>query len=196
MSNFTVVVVVDEKNVTATQEDQTVQVNPVADSVIEVISPISEVSVTEQTVKLDIIQHAPFTVEIIENKECCDFDNVDIPKLSVTKTYSETISALQLVSATSSTEVGVADITALTEATVLGISTVAGVALSEERIIILGVVEDASFTFPVNTPLFLGVNGTITSTPTTTIGQFVTQIGYSLGSGAIFISISEPAEII
>ena len=196
MSDFTVVVVVDDKNVTATTEEQSIVVNPLSDSVIEVISPVSEVAVEEQTVKLDIIQHAPFTVEIVENKDCCDLENVDIPKLSVSKIYAEPISALQLVSATSSTQVGVADVTTLAEATVLGIATIAGTTLSEERITILGVVEDASFTYPVNTPLFLGAGGTITDTPTTTVGQFVTQIGYSLGSGAIFISISEPAEII
>lgn len=195
MSDFTVVVVQSDTQVAATTEENTVQVAPVLDSVVEVNAPVSEVAVSEQTVQIDIITPAPFTIEVVE-KVLCDLEGVDIPQLSITKTYSEAISALQLVTATSNTEVGIADVTSLTEATVLGIALTGGIALVQEQITILGVVEDPSFTYPVNTPLFLGVGGAITDTPPTTVGEFVTQIGYSLGTGAIFVSISEPAEII
>ena len=196
MSDFTVIVVVDEKNVSTTREEQTVQVSPVSDSVIQVEQPITEVAVSEQAVMLDILQSAPFNIEIIENYECCDLTGVDVPKLSVSKIYSEAIDKFKLVSASSSTEVQLANDTTIQEATVLGVASEAGILNDEKSVIILGVIEDPSFTYAVNIPLFLGANGDITDTPTTVVGEFVTQIGYSLGTGAIFISISEPMEIL
>lgn len=43
------------------------------------------------------------------------------------------------------------------------------------RVLIFGIVEDPFFTYPANTLLFLGTNGTITATPPTT--GFLSIIG-------------------
>jgi hypothetical protein len=196
MSNFVVVVVPEQKEVSTTKEETTVVVNPLPDSSVEVVAPVSDVLVSEESVQIEVLQNIPFTIDIIESYQCCDLEGVDIPSLSVSKIYDEDMVKFQLVSATSPTNVGIAGITSLTEATVLGIALEAGLTGDEKRITILGVVEDASFTWAVNAPLFLGASGLITNTPPVATGEFVTQIGYSLGTGAIFVSISEPMEIV
>lgn len=196
MSDFTVVVVPEKQEVLTTKEETTVTVSPLQDSSVEVVAPVSDVLVSEEYVQIEVVQNIPFTLDIIESYQCCDLSGVDIPSLSVTKIYAEDIDKYKLVSATDSTHVGISGPTTLTEATVLGITQVAGITNDEKRITIMGITEDPSFTWAVNTPLFLSPSGDITDTPTSTVGEFVTQIGYSLGSGAIFVSISEPMEIL
>lgn len=195
MSDFVVVVVPEQQEVSTTSEEMTTVISPLPDSSVEVVAPVSDVLVSEEVVRIEVIQNVPFSIEIIE-KTICDLTGVEIPALSVDKIYDETIAKYRLVSATSSTRVGLAGIGTLTEATVLGLALEAGVLDDTRRILIMGVIEDASFTYPVNAPLFIGSGGVITDTPPTATGEFVTQIGYSLGTGAIFISISEPAEIL
>ena len=75
----------------------------------------------------------------------------------------------------------------------LGISIQAGLTGQDIAVLLFGKIEDASFNFPLNEPLFLDLNGVITSTPPTT--DFSVNIGHSLGLGAIFIDIKEPIEL-
>ena len=197
MSDFIVVVVPEAQEITTTPEETTVVVNPLPDSSIEVVAPVSDVSISESIINLEILQNVPFTLDIIEARsECCDPSTVDIPALTISKVYSENINRLQLVSASSPTDIQVADDGTIEEATVMGVCLEDGLTGVTGRIHILGVLEDPSFAYAVNAPLFLGTSGAITDTPTTISGKFVTQIGYSLGSGAIFINISEPSEIL
>ena len=121
---------------------------------------------------------------------------VPVPKLSVNKIYGESLAGLKLVVASSPTEVVSANIDSYNNARVFGITTEVGLITETHPILILGIVDDVSLNYPVNTPLFLGAGGDITDTPTTISGEFITEIGYSLGAGSIFISLSEPMEIL
>jgi len=194
MSEFTVVVVQDLKEVSTTQEEKTVQISPASDSVVEVVQPVSEVAVSEQAVYLDIIQSPAYNIEIIESVDggCCDLSNVDIPALTLTKIYSETISALKLVTASGPTTVKVGTPDTFENAKIMGVALQGGITGFAGRVHILGILEDPAFNFPVNSDLYLGSSGEITDLAPSTSGEYSINVGYSLGTGAIFIKIGEP----
>ena len=196
MSDFTVVVVQQEVNVDATKEQNSVQVEPVQGSEVQVSPSIHEISVEEKPVEIEILKSPDVTVEIQETPSgCgCDIENIDIHSLSVTKIYAENISALQLVTASSSTEVKIAEPAVFNTAKVLGVAFQGGITGFDGRIILSGVLEDPIFNYPVNDLLYLGTNGTITNTPP--VVGFSVTVGYSLGNGSIFIKIEEPIELV
>ncbi len=107
---------------------------------------------------------------------------------------AETISALQAVKLVDENSCELAD-SELTfdEGKVVGLALNAGTVGTTIRVQTFGIVEDASFTFPLNEPLFLKTNGTISNIPNTS--GFNVQIGHSLGNGAIFVQIREPIEL-
>lgn len=117
--------------------------------------------------------------------------------LTETKTYNETISAFKLLNAVDNDRVQIAeDISTFENAKVLGLAQVAGVLNDRKPITLFGKVEDVSFNYPVNTLLFLGNDGSITDTPPATpTSVYSVNIGYSLGTGAIFLNIQEPIEL-
>jgi len=116
--------------------------------------------------------------------------------LTISRVYDETISALKAVRAVSSTNVEKGEPTSFSMATVLGISLQAGSAGFEGEILILGIIEDGSFTFPLNDLLYLGIDGAITNVaPALPSSTHSTTIGQSLGNGAIFIDIKDPIEL-
>lgn len=117
----------------------------------------------------------------------------DAKRLVDTKTCAENISALRLVNATDDTSIELADPSAYTTGIVLGVALQAGLLGEDIEVLLFGKLEDVSFTFTLNEPLFLTANGVITSTPPTT--GFSVNIGHSLGSGAIFVNIKEPIEL-
>ena len=195
MSNFTVIVVDGSPKVTTTTEELNIDVCPTAEPIIEVVAPVSEITVSEQTTSIEIVQEEAFTIEVVATvgTSCCDVSDLDIPALTITKTYSESISALELVVASSSSEVEVSEPSTYNNSKVMGVAIQAGAALFNGKIHILGILNDPSFTFPVNDVLFLGVNGEITTTvPVLPTSAFSQTIGYSLGTGAIFVQIGEP----
>lgn len=110
-----------------------------------------------------------------------------------TRICAEVISALRLVTAINDTEIVLANKDNYTESKVLGISLQAGNIGNEIEVLLFGKVEDSSFNFPLNEPLFLDLNGVITSTPPTS--DFSVNIGHSLGLGAIFIDVKEAIEL-
>lgn len=75
-------------------------------------------------------------------------------------------------------------------ATVIGISITGNTDGNRVKYQIDGRLEDSFFNFPLNAPLYLGMDGSITDTPPT-VG-FRTRIGTSLGVGAMQIEIEEP----
>lgn len=76
------------------------------------------------------------------------------------------------------------------EATIIGVSITGNTNGNVIKYKIAGKLEDSSFSFPVNDPIYLGSDGAITNTPPT-IGHS-TRLGSSLGVGAIQIEIEEP----
>ena len=95
----------------------------------------------------------------------------------------------------STTDVDLTDDGTYDESLAVGIALETKLAGQEIRILTFGIAEDPSFVWAINEKLFLGNSGSITNTPTTTVGEFVTPIGQSLGLGAIFIRIDEAEEV-
>lgn len=115
--------------------------------------------------------------------------------VSELKTYSEVISALKLVNATNDTDVQIGDpATTFEDSVILGIALQAGIIGQQRQVQLFGKVEDLSFNYPINDSLFLGLDGSITNVAPTTGAGYThsVYVGYSLGTGAIFLNIQEP----
>lgn len=108
----------------------------------------------------------------------------------INKLANETISALNIVYLDTSTTCVKADNTTYTSAIPVGIALSSGILGDTIEILELGIVNDASFLFGLNVPIYLGLNGAITATPPSS--GYLVKIGYGLGSGAIFIKIEKP----
>ena len=101
------------------------------------------------------------------------------------------LSALKCVTVTSPNTVIYANNNIdLSSSTVFGITIVAAQLNESTQVKTYGVLRDSSFTWPVNTQLYLDTNGSLTDTAPTT--GFRTLVATSQGSGAIFINIQEP----
>lgn len=113
---------------------------------------------------------------------------------AATKVAAENISAIKLLTLDNPTDVSLSTSDgSCPEATVFGVSRTSGSTGDNIEVITAGVLYDSSFNFPVNAPLFLGINGTITDTAPTT--GYLTQIGTSGGPGLINININPPIEL-
>lgn len=198
MSCFTVEVVESNNTTETTVQTIQVEVNTSASPVVEVICPATEVVVSSTTTEVEVQESATVEIEIVQNpREAPDIANVDIPRLALTKTYSETISALRVVTASSNTEVKIATPDTIENAIVMGIALQTGITGFDGRVHILGILDDPSFNYNVNELLYLGENGEITNVPPSLPNsQFSTTIGYSLGTGSIFVKIEQPIELV
>jgi len=117
-------------------------------------------------------------------------------KLVLEKTASETINIGELVRLDSSTTSSKATIDTYENSKVVGIA-LDDVLIGETlRILVSGIHEDAGYGFAVNQPLFLQSDSSIGINAPTTTGEFVVRIGESLGTGAIFLRVDEPMEIV
>lgn len=101
------------------------------------------------------------------------------------------LSALKCVTVTSPNTVIYANNNIdLSSATVFGITIVAAQANESTQVKTYGVLRDSSFSWSVNTQLYLDINGSLTDTAPIT--GFRTLVATSHGVGAIFINIQEP----
>lgn len=105
----------------------------------------------------------------------------------IKKIYESNLSALKMVKILSNGKVDYADSLNYVDAQSLGMTLQSGISGFEGEIITFGPVDDISFNFPLNDPLFLTSNGNI-SNISPSIGHS-SKIGYSLGAGKIFIDI-------
>jgi len=111
--------------------------------------------------------------------------------LVIEKIAGETISALNLVRFQDADTVKLATNNLIyADAKVTGIALNAAMAGGTVRVLIFGVIEDQYFSYPANTLLFLGANGTITDTAP--LSGFSTIIGEAPAVGVITLSIREP----
>lgn len=117
-------------------------------------------------------------------------------RLIDTYTAGETLSALKLVvdNGGKTAFLGEKNST-YEEATVIGVTLTAATLGNQVEVLLFGLLEDASFTFPNNVPLFLTAGGTITDSAPVA-GEFFVRIGRSQGTGAIFVDIEEPTELL
>lgn len=128
----------------------------------------------------------PFTGDLVPSIA----DAVSAKTLILEKEASESISALKLVYLDSSLSCSLADSSISGKINSCGVSINAGILGDIIKILSFGIIEDASFLFGVNEPLYLGTNGEITNIPPTT--GYLTKIGYGLGAGSIYIKIEKP----
>lgn len=107
------------------------------------------------------------------------------------KQCDSAISALRICKATSAnTIVYASNLDDILDAQSLCLSLQAGSALSQIDVALFGQVNDGFFNFPLNSPLYLGSEGQILSTPPTN-GHLV-NIGHSLGTGSILLNFKAP----
>lgn len=109
---------------------------------------------------------------------------------------SANIAQFQLVTAVSSTEVILSSNLNAGTAKVLGIALEAGTSGDDIRILLFGLLEDPFFAFPLNDNLYLDNTGNIVNVEPTTPGEYITEIGYSLGTGSIWTRIEDPELIL
>jgi hypothetical protein len=101
------------------------------------------------------------------------------------------LSALKCVTVTSPNTVIYANNNIdFSSATVLGITIVAAQMNESTQVKTYGILRDSSFSWPVNTQLYLDINGSLTDTAPIT--GFRTLVATSQGTGSIFINIQEP----
>lgn len=115
-------------------------------------------------------------------------------KLEDTYIATEVISALKAVTLVDedNCKLGQSQTTFM-DAKVVGIALDSAAIGVSVRVLAFGILEDPFFTFPLNEPIFLKSNGDISNIEET--AGFSTQIGHSLGNGAIFVNIREPIEL-
>lgn len=117
-------------------------------------------------------------------------------KLQIQRIATVNIFAGDALKADSATHVSPAtnDVTAL-DATVIGFAYADTAQGDVVDIVLFGVLSDTSFSvFDVNALLFLDIDGAITDVrPTSNV--FLTEVGSSLGSGDIFITIKKPIHL-
>lgn len=77
------------------------------------------------------------------------------------------------------------------DAKILGVSLNALSVGAVGPVLLFGLLEDPFFNFPINAPLYLGLDGEITLTPPAS-GVYTVIVGKGIGPGAIFIDIQEP----
>lgn len=118
-------------------------------------------------------------------------------RLSKTFTAGEGITQNNFIRLSSASEVFKAtNNSTYEEAQVVGIALSDAAVTEQVEVLLFGILEDPSFNFSINNPFFLGVNGAAIQNPPTATGEFVVEIGQSLGVGAIFLDISRPQEIV
>lgn len=118
-------------------------------------------------------------------------------KLEETYTAGEAITAMNIVRLSNSTTVfkAIPDGT-LSDASAIGIALSSAALGDPVTVRLFGILSDASFTFTLNVPVFLDSSSNVTDTlPAPVSGEYVTHMGKSLGTGAIFINIQPPEEI-
>lgn len=164
----------------------------------------TSISIIEEPINLEVLQDLVHeicieetTTEVLELNIGTQGPKGD-PGISGTTTQGiagEVISALKIVRSINATTVVLADSTInFEEARTLGMSTTAGGIGATIDVVFFGAIEDPSFTYPVNDPLFLTQNGNISNVQDP-LSVYNSTIGYSLGAGAIFINLQEPIEL-
>lgn len=193
--NYIVEVIEEVSSVSTSSEETSVQVVSSPDQTVELSVDASTIDITEEIYSIEVTVPDPITIVLTENVASSG-TAVSAAKLIFTKIATSDVGAFELVRLVSNTHVELTNKSSYIESLAVGITLEAKLAGEEVSILTFGIADDPSFAFTINDPLFLDSAGAITDTPTAVVGEFVTQIGQSLGVGSIFIRIQEPEEII
>jgi hypothetical protein len=192
---YTVEVIEEVSSVTTSIEVTSVQVVPSADQIVDLSTDDFQLGVVEEIYSIEITEPSPITIVVTENVASSGIA-VAAAKLIFTKIATSNVAAFELVRLVSNTHVELTSESSYAESLAVGITLEAKLAGEVVSILTFGIADDPSFAFTINDPLFVSAAGSITDTPTLIPGEFVTQIGQSLGAGSIFIRIQEPEELI
>lgn len=161
-------------------------------------SDVSTIGTIEDDEKVVVIGTEPDSAKTV----CCDtpstgggstelaLESLSARALKVSLTADETISALKMIYQSSPTNGGLGSGQDNLKKDVVGMSVTAALAGASFEVLLFGRVEDSFFNYPVNTSLYLDINGNITDIAPTT--GYSVLIGKGLGTGAIFIDIERP----
>lgn len=158
---------------------------------------VSTIGTIEDDPKIAVIAVQPDSAKTV----CCDTPSsggstelaqeaLSARVLKITLIASENISALKMIYMTGPTSGGLGDTTDLNKFDAIGIALTAAVTGNTFEALLFGRVEDGFFNYPVNTSLYLDINGNITDIAPIT--GYSVLIGKGLGTGAIFIDIERP----
>lgn len=114
-------------------------------------------------------------------------------RLIVKKICTEAITSKRFVTADNGTHVSHAQSNDALKSRVLGMALSDGEIDDEISILLFGNDVDNSYVFPLNSPLYLGLNGGFSDDPVDS--GWLVNVASSNGSGSIFINIDEPIEI-
>jgi len=117
--------------------------------------------------------------------------------LLVTRVLDEDCDALKLVTATSGTNVSIADHTVEAKSRVLGMALESGLTGDTIDILLFGNKLDGSFSFGLNKHLYNNA-GDLTETPPlppSGVTWYISEVAFSNGSGSVFINPQPPLEV-
>lgn len=114
-------------------------------------------------------------------------------RLIIQRICTEAITSKRLVSADSGTHVSHAQSNDASKSRVLGLALESGNIGDEVSILLFGNDTDVSYSFSLNDPLYLNLNGEFSSTPPSS--GWLVNVASSNGTGSIFINIDEPIEM-
>ncbi len=115
-------------------------------------------------------------------------------RLVISRIASVNIAAMKLVKSDSATHVSIATSQGTFEdSEVLGLALASVVAGQLVDILIFGAVQDASFSFTLNDPTFLGGSGQVTQTvPTAPTDAHSVRVGKAIATNELFLNITQP----
>lgn len=122
-------------------------------------------------------------------------ESLSANRLEIDKIASGSIGYLQLVTLIDNDTVEVAGVDSRQKATIFGLALNTASDGDLVRILLFGHYEDVSLNFSLHENLFQDMNGNLTTTASTIVGEYWTRIGRSYGNGAIFISPEPPVEV-
>jgi len=117
-------------------------------------------------------------------------------KLELKLIATSGISKLDIVTLDSNTHCSKSTFASANTANAIGIALNAATAGNTVNVLLFGVLEDPSLTFSLNDLLFLKSDSTITDIGTSTLGEFLVEVGKSLGAGSMFVNIKTPEEVV
>lgn len=178
--------------------DEGTEITPCAqtiDFIGENVEVVGGTAMSDWALLSDVTTLAGYEVGDNSNVKVVISGQESVAKLGLTRIASEDIAIFELVRLISSTHVAKGSSDSEAESKISGMALNNASAGGNVTFVMFGVVEDASFTFPLLSKLFLQSDGTIGTTAPGVLGDFVVSSGESLGSGAIFVNIQEPEEI-
>lgn len=160
------------------------------------VKVVGQTTLSDWLLLSDVTTLANYSVGDNSNVKVVISGQESVAKLGIVKIASENINQFDMVRLVSSTHIAKGTSSNSTGAKISGIAMNSAIAGNQVTVVMFGIIEDASFTFPLLSKLFLQSDGTLGLVAPSLSGEYVVASGESLGTGAIFIKIEEPEGIV